>query len=153
MTDGERFTLTLSRRQGYAFSADFGADLPSLLLDEPAPLGGGRGPNAARVLAAAIGNCLSASLLYCLEKARVPVSDFETTVEGELVRNEKGRMRIGTIRVKLAPIIDAEPVRAERCRALFEDFCVVTQSVRDGIDVEVQVIPPVAAGAASAGSS
>jgi putative phosphoribosyl transferase len=146
LADGERFTLTLSRQQGYQFAADFGAEgVPPLVLDEPPPLGTGTGPNPTRVLAAAIGNCLSASLLYCLEKARVPVSDFGATVEGELVRNPQGRLRIGGIRVTLAPVIGADPARIERCRALFEDFCIVTQSVRDGIDVEVDVVPAVAA--------
>ena len=31
--------------------------------------------------------------------------------------------------------------RVERCLELFEDFCVVTQSVRNGIEVDVAVEP------------
>jgi uncharacterized OsmC-like protein len=142
----DRFSVSLSRRRGYEFRVDFHTgDVPGLTVDEPPPLGQRRGPNAARLLAAAIGNCLGASLLYCLERARVPVTDLEATVEGEMVRNDRGRLRIGGIRVKLVPRIGADPERIERCRHLFEDFCVVTQSVRDGIDVQVEV-EPVAAG-------
>jgi len=38
-------------------------------MDEPEPMGGNSGPNACKVLAATIGNCLTASLLFCLQKA------------------------------------------------------------------------------------
>jgi organic hydroperoxide reductase OsmC/OhrA len=114
--------------------------VPPLLLDEPPPLGAGRGPTAARLLAAAIGNCLSASLLYCLRRARVEVQGMHTTVEGTLVRNERGRFRVGAIRVKLAPdVAPAQRERMSRCLGLFEDFCIVTESVRQGVQVDVEV--------------
>jgi organic hydroperoxide reductase OsmC/OhrA len=142
------FTLALTLRDGYAFSVDFEQEgIPPLLLDESPPLGVGRGPDAARLLAAAIGNCLGASLLYCLRKARVEVREMHTTVEGTLVRNERGRVRIGAIRVKLAPDVAPEQRdRVSRCLGLFEDFCIVTESVRQGVrvDVEVETAPAVA---------
>jgi organic hydroperoxide reductase OsmC/OhrA len=57
-----------------------------------------------------------------------------------MVRNDKGRMRIGSVKVVLHPTLDGvPPERMARCLELFEDFCVVTQSVREGIDVEVSV--------------
>jgi organic hydroperoxide reductase OsmC/OhrA len=111
-------------------------------MDEPAPLGTGAGPNAARVLAAAIGNCLSASYLFCLQRARIEVRDLRTTVTGSYVRNAQGRLRIGNLRVQLEPVLGpGAPERIARCLELFEDFCVVTQSVRDGVDVDVAVTP------------
>lgn len=56
-------TLNLEHVQGYEFRLTFDwPDLPDLLLNEPAPLGAG----ASRLLAAAVANCLSASLLFCL---------------------------------------------------------------------------------------
>jgi organic hydroperoxide reductase OsmC/OhrA len=111
-------------------------------VDEPPPLGAGHGPNASRLLAAAVGNCLSASALLCLRKARIDVRGMRTTVRSSMVRNEKGRLRIGTIRVDIEPVVSpADRERMSRCLELFEDFCVVTQSVREGIDVEVAVTP------------
>ena len=70
------------------------ARVPPLLLDEPEPLGDGDGPNAAKVLAAAVGNCLSASALYCLRRARIDVQSMRTTVSASLSRNEAGRLRV-----------------------------------------------------------
>lgn len=139
--DEKSFAVALRLTDGYRFAADFGLDgVPPLELDEPRPLGEGRGPNAARVLAAAIGNCLAASLLYCLRRARIDVQGVAARVEGEMVRNERGRLRIGPVRVTLEPRVPAEQrERMGRCLELFEDFCVVTQSVRDGLDVAVDV--------------
>lgn len=63
-----------------------------------------------------------------------------TTVAGTLVRNERGRLRIGEIRVTLAPEVNPEQQeRMGRCLELFEDFCIVTESVRHGFPVTVHV--------------
>jgi organic hydroperoxide reductase OsmC/OhrA len=44
--------------------------------------------------------------------------------------------------VGLEPELDAEAgQKLNRCLELFQDFCLVTQSVRAGIDVEVEVAP------------
>jgi organic hydroperoxide reductase OsmC/OhrA len=70
------------------------------------------------------------------------VHGLRTEVEGTFVRNERGRMRIGEIRVTLAPEVTPEQrERMGRCLELFEDFCIVTESVRHGIKVEVAVEP------------
>ena len=140
------FELTLELQEKYQFQVDFGGDLPGLLVDEPEPLGDGQGPNAARLLAAAVANCLSASALFCLNKARVPVSGMRTTVHTSLARNEQGRLRIGNMQVEIHPDVGGEAVaRVDRCSKLFEDFCIVTQSVRDGLEVNVEVkLPDVA---------
>lgn len=150
--DDKRFSVTLSLVDGYRFAADFGlAGVPPLQLDEPAPLGAGHGPNAARVLAAAIGNCLAASLLYCLRRSRIEVQGVDARVEGEMVRNARGRLRIGPLQVTLEPRVPADQrERMGRCLELFEDFCMVTQSVRDGLDVAVNVVGAEAAPAGSA---
>ena len=147
MNEEARFEVTLDRVEGFAFDADFGMPgMPSLRLDEPPPLGYGDGPNAARVLAVAVANCLSASALYCLQRAHVPVKGMHTTASGTMVRNEQGRMRIGAISVRIEPEVDpADVSRMQRCLEIFEDYCVVTQSVRGGTAVNVSVEVPEAA--------
>jgi len=139
-TDG-RFTVALTLRDGYAFDVRFadGEGSP-LVVDELPPLGEANGPNPARLLAAAVGSCLSASLLFCLRKSRMELANLRTTVDGTIVRNERGRLRIGGIRVRLAPeLTDEQREKIGRCLDLFEDFCLVTESVREGIPVDVEV--------------
>lgn len=137
----EPFEITLTLDHDLQFDVEFDLpDVPSLRMDEPEPAGDGAGPNAARLLAAAVGNCLSASALFCMRKARVPVTGMRTTVRTTLERNEAGRLRIGGIEVEIHPEVpDEDQARIVRCLDLFEDFCLVTESVRAGIDVDVDV--------------
>jgi uncharacterized OsmC-like protein len=142
-THDRGFSISLDLESGFTQSVDFGIPgVPPLVLDEPPPLGAGSGPNPARLLAAAVGSCLAASLVMCMRKARVDVRGVRTRVDGTLVRNERGRLRIGGLRVRLEPVVPADQHdRVPRCLALFEDFCVVTASVRQGLPVEVDVVP------------
>jgi organic hydroperoxide reductase OsmC/OhrA len=67
---------------------------------------------------------------------------MQTTVDASLKRNEAGRLRVKDVRVRIKPVIEeSQQARMQRCLELFEDFCVVTQSVRQGIDVDVAVEP------------
>ena len=139
--DEKVFITKLSRISDYKFKANF--DTPKdfeVLIDEPEPIGKGSAPSASRYLAAAVGNCLSASLLFCFEKAKIELDDFNTSVETVMRRNDKGRWRITSINVKLKPQIGHNSIaKSKRCLDLFEDFCIVTQSVKNGVNVNVDV--------------
>ncbi len=128
--------------RGYQFKVTFpGVKGEGFAMDEPEPLGGLDGPNASRVLAASIANCLSASLLFCLSKSRVAVEDIETEAEPTVERNQEGYWRVKkvdvSIKVKLREHSDKE--RTDRCLQIFENYCVVTGAVRKGIGVDVSV--------------
>lgn len=142
MSDTTRHTSTvhLELEDGYRIRADFGEGQGVLVMDEPAPLGEGSGPNASAVLAAAVANCLSASLVFCLRKAHVELESLDAEVDVTTARNERGRLRVSGLQVRLHPVPAAgQEGRVERCLGLFEDFCVVTEAVRGGIDVDVTV--------------
>ncbi len=141
MAEEPTFTVTVARLHDYEFNVRFDWEqVPSLHLDEPEPLGHAAGPNASRILAAAVGNCLSASLLLCLTKAKIEPQTLTATVTGRMVRNPAGRLRIGALSVSLELEGGLEPAaRLSRCAELFEEFCVVTESVRQGIPVQVAV--------------
>jgi uncharacterized OsmC-like protein len=133
-------TVTLVR--GYEFIAEFPDSMGSsaMLLDEPQPLGGNRAPNAAALLGAAVGDCLAASLTFCLRKSRTTVNGMSATVTTHVTRNGAGKLRISGIDVELIPEVPSDAIgRLNRCEGLFEDFCIVTESVRHGIPVSVSV--------------
>jgi uncharacterized OsmC-like protein len=139
--DHKEFDLTLRRLEGFKFDTEFdGEKMANLMFDEPEPVGEDEGPNAARVLGAAVGNCLSASLLFCLQKARVEVEDMTTDVHGIVTRNEEKRLRVTGLEVRITATIPPEDQdRVPRCLKIFEDFCVVSGSVRKGVDIDVEV--------------
>ena len=135
------FTIDVDQVADFEFRVRF--DNPNhaeLTLDETLPIGKDAGPTAARLLAAAIGNCLSASLLLCARKSRVEMGLMRTRVTTRVDRNEKGRLRVQGIDVELDPAIaEADQQKARRCLGLFEDYCTVTQSVREGFPINVTV--------------
>jgi organic hydroperoxide reductase OsmC/OhrA len=137
----QAFAVNLTLRSGFEFQTHFeNTSAPDLTVDESPPLGAGLGPNPTRLLAAAIGHCLSSSLLFCLRKSRIEPTELRTTVRGTLVRNERGRLRVSGLQVTLDPVVaEADRDRMGRCLELFQDFCIVTESVRKGIAVDVAV--------------
>ena len=136
------FTLSLEQDHDYEFRVKFDwPGVPELLLDEPDPLGNKRGPNAARLVAAAVANCLSASLVFCLQgKFKQKPGPIKAQVTGHLERNERGRFRIAGLDVAIEMSDDAGAIQhLDRCAEQFEDFCIVTESIRKGIPVKVKV--------------
>jgi organic hydroperoxide reductase OsmC/OhrA len=149
MSEEKTHHVTVRLSHGYESIAEF-TDLPqasAIRFDEPPPLGRGSAPNAVAVLGAAVGNCLAASFAFCLRKARIEPQEICANVTTHVIRNERGRFRIGGIDVEITPqLSDSAGTRAERCEALFEEFCTVTASVRHGIPVRVTLHPEGVAG-------
>jgi uncharacterized OsmC-like protein len=149
MAEERTYHVTVRLDRGFEFVAEF-PDVPGaprLHFDEPAPLGADRAPNAVAVLSAAVGNCLAASLAFCLRRSRIDVEGLTANVTTRVARDEKGRHRIAAIDVELAPVLGRDArlegnlPRMDRCGDLFEDFCTVTASVKHGIPVRVSLKP------------
>lgn len=138
MAEQPQFSVELRLLDGYKFEIDF-AEAGQLFSDETPPLGEGTGPNPSRLLAAAVANCLAASLLFSVRKFKEDPGQVKAVVHGELERQD-GRWRIGKLQVELQLGHNAVEIpHLERALSQFENFCVVTQSVRQGIEVSVQV--------------
>lgn len=134
----KEFSVSMELVNNYKFLVDFGS-YGELVSDEPEPLGEGQGPNPSRILAASVANCLAASLMFALRKFKDEPGKVSAEVKGHLDRVD-GRWRIVSmdVDIKLGNA-SATLSHLERALEQFEDFCVVTQSVRNGIDVNVKV--------------
>ncbi len=140
MSDTQQFSFTLEQQEDFAFLIRFDKDIPPLLADEPPPLGKDAGPNPSRLLAASVANCLSASLLFALRKFKNNPGPITTVVTAHMERNEEKRLRVGSVEVMIQVDSPADSLEhLDRVLDQFEDFCVVTQSVRSGFPVSVTV--------------
>ena len=94
MAETRDYKVSLRFSRGYEFVATFpdGEGLPPIVFDEPPPLGEGSGPNAAAVLAAAIGDCLAASFAFCLRKGTSRTARHQCGS-----RRARGAQRAGTV--------------------------------------------------------
>lgn len=133
-------TVTLKQDRDFRFAIHFSDGVPVLYGDEPPPLGKGEGPAPSELLAAAVGNCLSDSLLFALRKFKQAPEPIQTTVAASIDRNAENRLRVIDINVKLTlGVPESSLAHLDRALAQFEEFCIVTQSVRQGIPVSVEV--------------
>ncbi|MFX0027248.1 MAG: OsmC family protein [Candidatus Hermodarchaeota archaeon] len=99
------------------------------------------GPNPSRMLGMAILGCLSASFIFCLKKREFSLEDLKAEAEVTVARNEKGFWRVKKIDVDINAKIDNPDVRkrADQCKKMFEQYCIVTQAVREGIAIAVNL--------------
>ncbi|MCE9570535.1 MAG: OsmC family protein [Rhodocyclales bacterium] len=140
MSDTNQFSFTLEQQDDFAFLIRFDKGIPPLLADEPPPLGKEAGPNPSRLLAASVANCLSASLLFALRKFKNNPGQVTTSVTAHMERNEAKRLRVGSVDVVIQFDSPADSMEhLDRVLEQFEEFCVVTQSVRSGFPVNVTV--------------
>ena len=132
--------VELEQQDDYRFKIRFGGSIPALDADESPPLGNGAGPTPVQLLAAAVGNCLSDSLLFALRKFKQAPEPIRTTVEASVGRNPQNRLRVQRIAVRVTLGVPASTLEhLDRALGQFEEFCTVAQSVRQGIDVDVEV--------------
>lgn len=142
MSDDDGIRLVLEQEGPYAFKVSFeGTELDALHTDEPAPLGAGSGPNPSALLLAGVANCLAASLVFALRKFKNAPGPIRAEITARRERNAEGRWRIPRAEVVITLADKAASLEHfDRVLAQFEQFCIVTQSVRDGMAVEVAVV-------------
>lgn len=137
-----RIEARLEYEAGSRFRVSFPGGAPSIHTDAAPPLGDSTGPDPVELLAAAVGNCLASSFMFCVRKARLEPEGLAVEVEVIRERDEQGRMRVGRMRARLVPrLSEADRARVGRCLELFESYCVVAESVRAGIPIDVDVEP------------
>ena len=137
----KQISVTLTQQQDYRFDIRFDDTMLVLTSDEPAPLGTGLGPSPVQLLCAAVGNCLSDSLLFALRKFKQAPEPLRCEVQAEVGRNADGCLRVLEMVATLHLGVPAAKLeQLDRVLGQFEGFCTVTQSVGQGIPIQVWVL-------------
>ena len=99
------------------------------------------GPNPSSLLALSVLGCLAASFTFCLKKKNFALTKLDGKAEVVIKRNEKEFWRVKKIDVNITPKIDNPKLRkrADQCKNFFEQYCIIAESVRDGIEVNVNL--------------
>jgi organic hydroperoxide reductase OsmC/OhrA len=106
------------------------------------------GPDATQLLAMAVLGCLNASFIFCLNKRNLTIDDLEAQAEVSFKKNESGYIRVKKIDIKIRPKSnDLDTLkRIQQCikkvksgNMFFEESCIITSSVREGINVNVDI--------------
>ncbi|MBR8450170.1 OsmC family protein [Burkholderia multivorans] len=134
-------SIDVAQRARFSFEVTFaGTTLAPVLTDEPPPLGEGRGPNPVRLLAASVASCLAASLLFALERQRIDPQPVGAHVDVDMVQDDTGAVRVGAMAVRLSVGRTwAELATSAQALERFDAYCVVTESVRAGIPISIDV--------------
>ena len=123
--------VTITRQSGYQFLVDFGPNIATMLADEPEPLGQGSGPAPNHMLLAAVANCLSASLVFALQKFKQDPGALTATAMPVIAVPMPGRPSVATtVRSKAAMTAGMEArlstARNGMARAMTPGSCPVT---------------------------
>ena len=133
--------VSLVQQHDYRFDIHFGGDIPVLTGDEPAPQGTGLGPSPVQLLSAAVGNCLSDSLLFALRKFKQAPEPMRCDITSQVGRNPEGRLRVLAMTARLTLGVPAASLQhLDRVLEQFEAFCTVTQSVGQGIPISIDIV-------------
>ena len=136
----KRVSVILKQQQDYRFEVKFSEHMPILISDEPEPLGSGTGPSPVQMLCAAVGNCLSDSLLFAFRKFKQVPEPLHCVVTAEVGRNTENRLRVLNMNARLELGVPGNELeQLGRVLGQFEDFCTVTQSVGLGIPITIEV--------------
>lgn len=139
-----RFAVNLTHVDGYQFRSQASEDgVPHgqpYLSDEPDPVGDASAPATPALLASALGHCLSASLLEALKHSDVELESVETEAVAIVAPGAAGLPRIRQVDVTIRPrLAAAKQDDMQRCEDHFQNHCTVTCSVRQGVQVNVDV--------------
>lgn len=150
MVHEENTIVNVKLKENMIFKSELGLkNLEVITIDETFERGGkAEGPDAAQLLGLALLSCLNASFIFCLQKRKLMLDDLEAIGEISFNKNERGYMRIKKIDVKMRPKAKDPEVlkRINQCikemksgYMFFEETCIITPSLREGINIEVKV--------------
>lgn len=140
----ESFSVTLTHKNDYRFEVEFEDKFPDFgpyLSDEPEPMGTNLGPAPPHMLIASVANCLSASFMFAVNRAKQDTGGLVTKATCHVGRNEVRHFRIVKIDIEIQTGKAAADIgELEDILSRFEGISTVSRSVLEGVSIETTVV-------------
>ena len=98
------------------------------------------GTSAVEYLLVGIGGCLGTTFIYCLQKSNIELNEFKVLVEGKLAHvGPKKLLRLVNVDVEMIFSVKETTSKESinNCVKDFKENCVVSNSIADGLPIEV----------------
>lgn len=102
-----------------------------------------RGAEARKLLAAALAECMSSTLFFLLQWAQIECKQFNATAEVVTAKDENNRLCVDHINLTMYLDIpnDEKSLKSfERTKTLFKRGCLMSRSLKRGINVEYSIV-------------
>ncbi|UCD02024.1 MAG: OsmC family protein [Promethearchaeota archaeon] len=143
MSDELKTRVNLKLEEQMLFKCDLGQNkMHNIYIDERQRKETDKiGPSPAKLLGLSLLGCLAASFEFCLRKRDFSIKDLDGTAEVIIARNEKGFWRVKKIDIDIIPLVDDPKMRkrADQCKKFFEQFCIISESLRKGFEVNINL--------------
>ena len=135
-----KVTLKYSEKQHFTASA---RHFHGIHVDEPESFHGTDvGPSPVEYFLIGIGGCLGSTFKYCLQKQDVEIDLLEVVVDGQL-KHAGPKMSLKLVYIEAELFITAKNEESsdkiEQCIKNFRDYCIVTNSITQGVPIDVKV--------------
>ena len=112
-------------------------------IDEPESFHGtDLGPSSVEYVLIGIGGCLGSTLAFCLKKYDIQIEDLEIIIDGTL-KHSGPLKRLRLIKVDAELILTTKNTenskKIDECINNFQEHCVVSNSIINGLPIEVKV--------------
>lgn len=143
MSNELKTRVSLKQEEEMIYKCNLGEiKMDTLYIDEKHDKNSERiGPSPVKLLALSVLGCLAASFSFCLNKKEFSLSDLLGHAEVTIARNDKHLWRVKKIDVRISPKIDTPELRkrADQCAKFFEQYCIISESLRNGIEVNLEL--------------
>ena len=136
-----KVSLKYSEKQHFTASARHFNDIQ---VDEPEAFHGtDKGPSPVEFFLIGIGGCLGSTFAYCLQKQNVEIDTLEVVVDGQL-KHVGPKLSLKLVNIEAELLITARDTdsseKIEKCIKSFREYCIVTNSITQGVPLDVKVL-------------
>ncbi len=115
----------------------------NFLIDEPLSFKGrDRGPSPVEYILIGIGGCLGMSFIHCSKKNDIKINKLNILVDGKITHSPpSNQLQLVSVSVELniVQFEEKEKKNLEKCIDSYRKFCVVSNSLINGLPIDVNV--------------